>query len=395
MPFTVWTLVIAQSLAMCTAPFIVFIGSLQGRALAPSPGLATLPVALVVIGTVLAVKPVTVLMSRWGRKPVMLLGAGVGAMAAGLGALATVQESFALICASSTIGGMALAVVHQYRFAAMEVVPEGLAGTAAARVLLGGMAAAWLGPELAMLGFGGGAESGFVTGWLALAVVQLLAGMVVFVGYHDGGAVANHHGGHGGRSLILIFRQPVIWAAISSAAIGYGLMSFIMTATPLSMTEMAGHPMEDAKLVIQLHILAMYLPSLVSGWLTRRIGLAWMMIWGLVSYLACVLVASSGTGFSHFLVALVLLGVGWNLLFVAGTTLLPQGYRSEERFRVQGMNDMLIFGVQAAAALSAGAVLNGLGWQGVLYLAIPFLVVHGVVMILWRRPGQNAVCEAP
>ncbi len=395
MPFTVWTLVIAQSLAMCTAPFIVFIGSLQGRALAPSPGLATLPVALVVIGTVLAVKPVTVLMSRWGRKPVMLLGTGVGAMAAGLGALATVQESFALICASSTIGGMALAVVHQYRFAAMEVVPEGLAGTAAARVLLGGMAAAWLGPELAMLGFGGGAESGFVTGWLALAVVQLLAGMVVFVGYHDGGAVANHHGGHGGRSLILIFRQPVIWAAISSAAIGYGLMSFIMTATPLSMTEMAGHPMEDAKLVIQLHILAMYLPSLVSGWLTRSIGLAWMMIWGLVSYLACVLVASSGTGFSHFLVALVLLGVGWNLLFVAGTTLLPQGYRSEERFRVQGMNDMLIFGVQAAAALSAGAVLNGLGWRGVLYLAIPFLVVHGVVMILWRRPGQNAACEAP
>lgn len=395
MPLSVWTLVVAQSLAMCTAPFIVFIGSLQGRALAPSPGLATLPVALVVMGTVLAVKPVTWLMSRWGRKPVMLLGTAVGAAAAGVGALASLQESFVLVCVAAFVGGMALAVVHQYRFAAMEVVPEGLAGTAAARVLLGGMVAAWLGPELALLGYGEEAGSGFVTGWVALAGVQVLAGLVVLIGFQDGGKVLGHHASHGGRSLGQILRQPVIWAAISSAAIGYGLMSFIMTATPLSMTEMAGHSMEEAKLVIQSHILAMYLPSLVSGWLTRRIGLLWMMIWGLVSYLVCVLVATSGTGFGHFLLALVLLGVGWNLLFVAGTTLLPQSYRAEERFRVQGMNDLLIFGVQAGAALSAGAVLSALGWQGVLYLAMPFLLVHAVVMILWRRPGRNTACETP
>ncbi|SFM25295.1 MFS transporter [Marinobacter zhejiangensis] len=389
MPLSVWTLVVAQSLAMCTAPFIVFIGSLQGLALAPSPGFATLPVALVVVGTVFAVRPVTGLMATWGRKPVMLLGALVGAFAAGLGALASKQESFFLVCAAAFIGGMALAVVHQYRFAAMEAVPEALAGSAAARVLLGGMVAAWLGPELAVLGYSGDGDS-FITGWLALAGVQLLAAVVVMVGFHDGGKVSGSGSSTGGRPLGEILLQPVIWVAVSSAAIGYGLMSFIMTATPLSMTEMAGHGVEDAKLVIQLHILAMYLPSLVSGWLTRRLGLAWMMVWGLASYLACVVIATSGVSFAHFVSALILLGVGWNLLFVAGTTLLPQAYQAEERFRVQGMNDLLIFGVQAVAALSAGSVLSGLGWQGVVYLAIPFLIVHGLIMVLWRMRTSPA-----
>lgn len=391
MPINVWILIAAQALAMCTAPFIVFIGSIHGRLLAPSPELATLPVGLVVVGTVLAIKPATWLMERLGRKPVMLLGALAGTLAGMFGALAAWISSFPLLCFAAVIGGTGLAVVHQYRFAAMESVAPEMAGSAAARVLLGGLVAAWLGPEIALLGGGDQAEYPFMGGWLALSVVQLLAIGVLAFGYRASGEQVRETVGGAGRPMIAILRQPVIWVAISAAAVGYAIMSFIMTATPLSMTEVADHPLEDAKWVIQVHIMAMYLPSLVSGWLIRVVGIPRMMGLGLLAYLGCVALAFSGISFHHYLSALILLGVGWNFLFVGGTTLLPKGYRDEERFRVQGLNDLMVFGSQAMAALSAGAVLAAFDWNGVLLVAVPFLVLHGVLMAVWlmSRPPEE------
>ncbi|MBL3557027.1 MULTISPECIES: MFS transporter [Marinobacter] len=395
MPLNVWILVAAQALAMCTAPFIVFIGSIHGRLLAPSPELATLPVGLVVVGTVLAIKPATWLMERIGRKPVMLMGTLAGTFAGSLGALAAWTASFPLLCAAAMVGGTGLAVVHQYRFAAMESVSPDMAGTAAARVLLGGLGAAWLGPEIALAGGGAQAQFPFMGGWLALAAVQLFAMMVLVVGYRASGEQVREVAAGGGRAMATILRQPVIWAAISAAAIGYAIMSFIMTATPLSMTEVADHPLEDAKWVIQMHIMAMYLPSLVSGWLIRVVGIPRMMGLGLLAYLGCVLLAFSGITFHHYLSALVLLGIGWNFLFVGGTTLLPQGYRDEERFRVQGLNDLIVFGSQATAAMSAGAVLAAFQWTGLLLIAVPFLILHGVLMAVWLmgRPAAKELVE--
>lgn len=395
MPLNVWILVAAQALAMCTAPFIVFIGSIHGRLLAPSPELATLPVGLVVVGTVLAIKPATWLMERMGRKPVMLLGTLSGTMAGLLGALAAWTGSFPLLCAAAVVGGTGLAVVHQYRFAAMESVSPQMAGSAAARVLLGGLVAAWLGPEIALAGGGSEAEFPFMGGWLALAAVQLLAMAVLALGYRASGEHVRETPAGGGRPMSAIVRQPVIWAAISAAAVGYAIMSFIMTATPLSMTEVASHPLEDAKWVIQIHIMAMYLPSLVSGWLIRVVGIPRMMGLGLLAYLGCVAVAFSGISFGHYLSALILLGIGWNFLFVGGTTLLPQGYRDEERFRVQGLNDLMVFGSQATAALSAGVVLAAFDWTGLLLIAVPFLILHGVLMAVWllNRPAASRVID--
>lgn len=389
MPLNVWILVAAQALAMCTAPFIVFIGSIHGRLLAPSPELATLPVGLVVVGTVLAIKPATWLMERVGRKPVMLLGTAAGSVAGVLGALSAWTASFPLLCGAAFVGGTGLAVVHQYRFAAMESVSSEMAGTAAARVLLGGLVAAWLGPEIALAGGGGQAEYPFMGGWIALGVVQVLAMLVLVLGYRSSGERVRDLATGGGRPLASILRQPLVWTAISAAAIGYAIMSFIMTATPLSMTEVASHPLEDAKWVIQIHIMAMYLPSLVSGWLIRVVGIPRMMGLGLLAYLGCVALAFSGITFHHYLFALILLGVGWNFLFVGGTTLLPQGYRDEERFRVQGLNDLMVFGSQATAALSAGAVLAAFDWTGLLLIAIPFLILHGVLMAVWLT-GRTA-----
>jgi len=383
MPLNVWVLVAAQALAMCTAPFIIVIGSIQGRALAPAAEWATLPVGLVVVGTVLSVKPATWLMERAGRKRVMLLGAGMGILAGGLGTVASWSESFPLLCVAAIVGGSGLAVVHQYRFAAMESVRPELAGSAAARVLLGGLGAAWLGPEIATLGAGPDMAHPFMDSWLGLLAVQAVALVTLFLGYRSKGErVREDHVG-GGRPMREILASPLVLAAIGAAAIGYAVMSFIMTATPLSMTEMAGHSLDDAKTVIQLHIMAMYLPSLISGWLTRVVGIPLMMAGGLVAYLACVLLAAAGISFHHYLWALLLLGVGWNFLFVGGTALLPRGYRDAERFRVQGLNDILVFGSQATASLSAGAVFAWVGWSGLVMVAVPFLIVQGILVTLW------------
>ncbi|MDO6825048.1 MFS transporter [Marinobacter sp. 1_MG-2023] len=394
MPFNVWVLVAAQALAMCTAPFIVFIGSIQGRLLASAPEFATLPVGLVVVGTVLAIKPATWLMERLGRKRVMLLGALMGILAGILGALASWLGQFPMLCLAAVVGGTGLAVVHQYRFAAMESVPDNMAGSAAARVLLGGLVAAWLGPEVAALGNGAGAEHPFLTSWLALVGVQFFALVILGVGYQaKGERVRETHAG-GGRPMREILANPLVWVAISAAAIGYAVMSFIMTATPLSMTEMAGHDLDDAKRVIQLHIMAMYLPSLISGWLTRVLGIPLMMAAGLLAYLGCVVLAASGVSFHHYLSALLLLGVGWNFLFVGGTTLLPRGYTDAERFRVQGLNDIFVFGSQATAALSAGVILSWLGWSSLVMIAVPFLVIHGVLMTVWLTRKEVGASEA-
>ncbi|MGF2734687.1 MFS transporter [Marinobacter sp. DUT-1] len=383
MPLNVWVLVAAQALAMCTAPFIIVIGSIQGRALAPSAEWATLPVGLVVVGTVVSVKLATWLMERIGRKPVMLLGAIMGILAGGLGALASLQGSFPLLCVAAVVGGSGLAVVHQYRFAAMESVGPELAASAAARVLLGGLGAAWLGPEIATLGAGPDEAHPFMDSWLGLLAVQAVALVTLFAGYRSKGELVREDHVGGGRPLREILVNPLVLAAIGAAAIGYAVMSFIMTATPLSMTEMAGHSLDDAKTVIQLHIMAMYLPSLISGWLTRVVGIPLMMVGGLAAYLACVLLAAAGISFHHYLWALLLLGVGWNFLFVGGTALLPRGYQDSERFRVQGLNDLLVFGSQAAASLSAGAVFAWVGWSGLVMVAVPFLALQGILVMLW------------
>lgn len=393
MPLNVWVLVAAQSLAMCTAPFIVFIGSIQGRLLAPAPEYATLPVGLVVVGTVLAIKPATWLMERLGRKRVMLLGVCMGMLAGSFGALASWLGLFPLLCLAAIVGGTGLAVVHQYRFAAMESVPDNMAGSAAARVLLGGLVAAWLGPEIAALGSGTAEEYPFLLSWVGLMAVQFLALLVLALGYRAKAERAREIHTSGGRPLRQILSNPLVWAAMSAAAIGYAVMSFIMTATPLSMTEMAGHDLDAAKRVIQLHIVAMYLPSLISGWLTRVVGIPLMMAAGLLAYLGCIILAASGASFQHYLSALLLLGVGWNFLFVGGTTLLPRGYTDAERFRVQGLNDLFVFGSQAIAALSAGVILSWLGWSSLVMVAVPLLVVHGVLMALWLTRGKALARE--
>lgn len=377
----IWVLMLAGSLGMCVAPLIVFIGGIVGTDLAPTPDLATLPVAALVVGTALAVVPVSRAMQLWGRKKVFLINAFYAAAASGLAAVAVELANFWLFCFAVVLLGGSLAVVQQFRFAAMESVDPALAANAASLVLLGGLIAAFLGPELAHIGqniF----QARFLGSFGLLALASLASAVVLLFYRQNELPQAQQNTRPGGRPLGEIVRQPVLWAAVMSAGIGYAVMSYVMTATPVSMHHVQGHSLLDTKWVIQSHICAMFLPSFFSGLLISRFGAKKMMLVGLLVYVLCGLIALSGQALMHYWLGLVLLGVGWNFLFVAGTALLPDSYVAEERFKVQGLNDFTVFVCQAIASLSSGVVIFNFGWNAMILFASPMLIL--LMFVLWR-----------
>jgi MFS family permease len=385
-------LLAAQALNQSCASMLVLVGGLIGSQLAPSPALATLPVALMVVGTALAAIPAVMASRRWGRKRVFYLGILLSGCGGLLCSLSLIQEWFVGFCAGAVLMGSSLAVVQQYRFAAMESVTPDLVPKAASRLLLAGLVAAFLGPELAVWGRDVLATP-YAASFISLLVLNLLAALLL-VGYQPRAVSTNHHTGvaQPWRELL---SQPVLWVAIAGATVGYTTMSFIMTATPLSMHLHAGHDLVHTKWVIQSHIVAMYLPSLFSGWLISRFGTSRVMFAGCLALLSVVVVATSGTALNQYWLALVLLGIGWNFLFVSGTTLLPAAYGDGEPFRVQGLNEFLVFGSQAVASLSAGWVLAGMGWTLLLYSCVPLILAHLLLLLYWSRSTTRSRQRLP
>ena len=385
MPFNVWLLMLAQSFAMSATPIMVLLGGLIGAKIAPSNALATLPIAMMVVGVAVAVMPVSRMMRAFGRKKIFIGGALTAALAGLLGAYSTAIEHFWLFCISATLLGSAGAVVQQYRFAAMESVAPELGAKAASRVLLGGLVAAVLGPELAVAG-SAWFDILYVGAFILLTAVSLLAAITLSF-YRESVALEASVLGEGvkrERRLRDILASHQIWVAVMGATIGYALMSFVMTATPLHMHHIEHHSLADTKWVIQSHIIAMYLPSLFSGYLVARLGVAKMMLLGLFAYLLTIIMALMGHELLNYWLALVLLGIGWNFLFVAGTALLPRCYLPHERFKVQAFNDSFVFSSQAIASLSAGWVIHSLGWQSLLLICVPLILVQMALLISWK-----------
>jgi len=382
LPHNVWFLLAAQALNQSCAPMLVLVGGLIGSQLAPSQALATLPVALMVVGTAFSVIPVVMASRRWGRKRVFYAGILVSSCGGLLCSYSLMQQWFIGFCGGAGLMGASLAVVQQYRFAAMESVTPDLVPKAASRLLLAGLVAAFLGPELAVWGRDVLATP-YAASFLSLLVLNLLAAAVL-VAYKPATITISQ------RAAVVqpwrqLLSQPVLWVAIAGAMVGYTTMSFIMTATPISMHVLAGHDLTATKWVIQSHIVAMYLPSLFSGWLISRFGTARIMRVGCLALLSAVVVAGSGTALNNYWLALILLGIGWNFLFVSGTALLPSAYGDGEPFRVQALNEFLVFGSQAVAALSAGWVLAGLGWASLLYISVPLILAHLLLLLYWTR----------
>jgi MFS family permease len=379
MPATVWRLTIAYSLMMAGTSTMVLLAGIIGTTFAPSVDLATLPIAFLVVGLALSTLPTGKFLARFGRRRVFI-AYGVIAIAAALIAMKSlIVGTFTGFCAAAFLMGWAGAAGHQYRFAALEAVPAELAPKATSILLLGGILAAFIGPELAVRGRE--LLSTEYAGSFVLLTVSYLAGMLVISFYHDVSTTADTQP-QAGRPLMTILRSPVIIIAICAGALAYGIMSLIMTATPISMHNHSGHSLEATKFVIQSHIAGMYLPSLVFATFHRKLGFKGMMWMGAGIYIACLVIALWDTAFLNYWLSLLLLAVGWNFLFLSGTNLLPLGYRPEERFRVQSANDFLVFSVQAVVSLLSGWFLYHYQWQGLIYACLPLVLAFLILMSL-------------
>jgi len=369
----VWMLSATQALCMSGSFLFVLLGGIIGAELAPSPSLATLPVSVLILGLAAWVLPAGRLIRRFGRRAIFVasaLQAVAGCVVAGL---AIAGGQFWWFCAAALLLGANNAVVMQYRFAAIEYVEPVRASRAIATVMSGALLAAWLGPELAvrtadLVAGARYAGSFFAGAGLYLAAALLLARIA-------DSTPAAAAGMPPPRRLAEIAAQPVFRIAVFAALVSYAVMSFIMTATPISMHVMDGHDEVATARVIQVHLLAMYLPSLASGWIIARFGDRTVIAAGSLLMTVCVGIAAfAGNAVLHYGWALALLGVGWNFMFIAATTLLTKTYRPHERIQAQTLNDFLVFGAQAMASLLAGLALATIGWQQLNLATLPLLL---------------------
>lgn len=379
-------LIAMQAFSMTAPPLVILIGGLVGARLAPSPGLATLPLALLVLATALSTIPASMIMRRYGRRLGFLLGNLVAVAGTLIGFLALVRGEFYWLLVATACLGFNMAFVNQYRFAAMESVEESRQGQAVSLLLLGGIFAALAGPEAGARGEHLLAQP-YAGSFLLLAALQGVVTLLILFGYRDAKVVQAAVNAGDGRSWSELLGQPLLWLALFAGAVSYSVMSLVMTAAPVSMHEMDHHSLAITKTAIQAHILAMFVPSLATGWLIRRFGPTRLLVAGLAIYAGMIAAGLSGRTVGHYGLTLILLGVGWNFLFVAGTSLLPHCYRGAERFRVQALNDFLVFGTQAIASLGAGWLLFQLGWGPLLWTTVPAVLLLGLLALWTRRPA--------
>jgi MFS family permease len=381
LPFSVWRLTFAYALTMTAAPLMVLVAGIIGSDLAPHEGLATLPLALAVTGTAASTLPLGKLQRRLGRRMAFVVYASLGILVALAAGFSLVKASFSGFCLATFGMGWCGAAAHQYRFAALELVPVDQAASATSTLLLGGILAALIGPEVAVLGrnlF----STPFAGSFFILAGIYAIA--LFLISLHPENSDSRPVHVTDGKPLQEILRSPIVILAISAGALGFGVMSFVMTATPISMHEHAGHSLEATKTVIQSHIVAMYLPSLFFAFLFRRLGFSGMLWAGTLALAAALLIALTGTDFIHYMVPLVLLGVGWNFLFLSGTNLLPHGHRPEDRYRIQSGNDFVVFSIQAIVTLSSGWVLFAWNWSVLLLASLPMVIAFGIMLLRTR-----------
>lgn len=367
---------------------MVLVGGLLAAQIAPSPKLATLPLAMIIVGTATSTIWVAMLLRKFGRKRGSHVGFAFSLLAALLGYLAAEHSSFTLLVATGLSMGVAVAFWQQFRFAALESIADpALYGPALSVMMGGGLLAAIIGPEIGARGdaifpnlppFAG--PFVLLTGLIGIAII-------IFQFYRETPIKVDPTAAPG-RPLREIIRSPRFFIPSLCAAIGFGVMSFVMTATPITMYEVCGFELGDTKRVIQSHIVAMFLPSLISGGLMKRFGIGRVMSVGAALYAAVVVIGLGGQALMHFWGSLILLGIGWNFLFMGGTALLPQSYRPNERFKVQATNDFFVFGSQAVASLSSGWFVFTFGWTGLMFACLPFLLL-ALGLSLWQSRWET------
>jgi MFS family permease len=388
-----WLLAIAQGLFLTNNVTFIAINGLVGLSLAPLGWMATLPVMGYVVGGALSTGLVAKSQSLYGRKTSFLLGLLVGLLSSALCAYAAYSRQFWLLVAATVVAGYYNANAQLYRFAAAELVTTDFKEKAVSLVLAGGLIGAVAGPNLALW-----TKTMFATpfagAYLALVFVALLAMLVVSLINFPAHVPKNMNSTtNGGRALSEIMRQPVFIVSTMAGALGYGVMNLLMAATPIAMQQ-CGLQFSDAAFVLQWHVIGMFAPGFFTGHLIKRFGVLPIMGVGVVLNLICILIALSGQDLHQFLIALFLLGLGWNFLFTGSTTLALETYTPEEKDRAQGAINFFTFAVLALSSFASGALVTTQGWT-LLNIGSLFPTFVTGAALLWlafkRSASHNAV----
>ena len=384
-------LVAAQSLGGASPPIIISLGGLVGQMLSSTPTASTLPVSLYQLGLALSTLPAAWLMHRAGRRTAYALGAAMGMLSGLVAAWGIAQSDFVLFCLGTALAGFYGACVQSYRFAATDAVGEpSRHASAISRVMVGGLVAAVIGPQVVIWTRDALPATPFAGSFYSQAALALLA-LPLLLALRLPPAPPRAVAGDA-RPLAEIARTPQFAVAAIAGVVSYGLMSFLMTAAPMAMVG-CGHSVGEAALGIQWHVLAMFGPSFFTGRLIARYGKRAVTGLGLALIAASGLMALMGLALTHFWGALVLLGLGWNFGFIGATAMLTECYRPSERAKVQALNDFLVFGTVAVASFGSGQLLHTVGWEGINAGMLP-LVGAVLALLLWQARRQARIAPA-
>ncbi len=389
----VTVLVLAQAFLGAQMPMIFTIGGLAGQSLAPNPCFATLPISLIVLGSMLSATPVSAFMQRFGRRAGFFLGTFGGTLGGIVGATGLYLQSFPIFLLGSLLTGLYMSAQGFYRFAAADTASPEFRPKAISYVMAGGLASALIGPQLVKL-----TADAYVIpffGTYATVIAINLVGALLFLFLDIPKPPAPAPGSDYGRTRWQLITTPRIAVAVICGMVSYALMNLVMTSTPLAVVG-CGYETSDAANVVSAHVLAMFAPSFFTGQIINRFGVEKVMGLGLFILAGAGAVAMTGVELENFFIALVLLGIGWNFGFIGATTMLSGAHTAEERGRMQGLNDLLVFGGVTFGSLASGGLMNCSGgtpqegWNAVIMAMVPFLVLAGGALIwLMLRPVEQ------
>jgi MFS family permease len=364
-------LILSQIFAFTAAPVTVFLSGIIGSQFSPVKFLATLPMALSIIGIAIFAIFAAKIMSLIGRRAGFIFASIGTSLSSLLAAYSIICESFILFNLACFLLGAGVAFSHQYRFAAVETVKKDMAPKAISIILLAGIGSAFIGPNAANLSKEIISDHLYAGSYIVLALLTLTS--TIFLFFYKDGHKKNNVNKKISRSYFELISQPRFLQALIASAFAYAVMTFLMTATPISMHIMEKISLTKTGIVIQLHIAAMFLPSLITGNLIRKFGHSKIMYMGVFLFSITILTSFFEQNFINYLIALIFLGFGWNFLFISGTSLLVLSYRENEKFKAQGFNDLIVYSIQATASLSAGVFLTFTSWKIMNLICIIFL----------------------
>ncbi len=391
MPFSVYLLATCQALLMSGSSLLITASALVCMTLTEDKTLVTLPLSLQFLAQMLTSIPASLLMGKWGRRAGFMFGSLFGITGGCLAVYAIYNGYFWLFALASFFIGILNGFGTYFRFAAVDVVAVSNRAKAISYVMIGGVIAAFIGPNLANFGQGMVDEVPFVGGFVYVTMIYVFIFVVLFFIKLPPATIKDIH--HTGRPLIQIATQPTFIVAVICGMLGYGVMTYVMTATPLAMHHHE-HAFDQTAFVIQWHVLAMFAPSFFTGTIIQKIGVIKVMVIGAIMALACTLINLSGTSVWHFWVALVALGISWNFLFIGASTLLTETYKPEEAPKSQALNDFMVFSMVTIASLSAGVFQNKFGWEIVNVGGILFVgVILASIFWLVKMPVERRLAK--